>query len=114
GLLSSAVVFACESRDRFSALLGGFQAEYDPRTETETALVETMAICRWRQLRLWAMETSSLEHEMRNQHPQHAAENPPTRAALAFRTLSDESRSLDLYNRYETRYDRQFSRALTR
>jgi hypothetical protein len=46
-------------------------------------------------------------------------ENSPvdasTKAALAFQTLSDASRSLvNSINRYETRYDRQFNRALSR
>ena len=45
-------------------------------------------------------------------------ENSPvdasTKAALAFQTLSDASRSLELINRYETCYDRQFNRALSR
>ena len=38
----------------------------------------------------------------------------PTRAALAYRTLSDQSRWLDVFNRYEARFDRQLSRAIQR
>jgi hypothetical protein len=34
-----------------------------------------------------------------------------TPAALAFKSLSDNSRSLDLMNRYEARYERQYFRA---
>ena len=39
-------------------------------------------------------------------------EGPPSAAAIAFRSLADNSRSLDLVHRYETSYDRQFLRAL--
>jgi hypothetical protein len=53
-----------------------------------------------------------MEHEMRKRaEASDAPENPATRTALAFRTLSDDSRSLDLINRYESRYDRQYLRA---
>ena len=37
---------------------------------------------------------------------------PATRVARAFRSLADDSRTLDLLNRYETRFDRQFARSL--
>jgi hypothetical protein len=63
------------------------------------------------------MEKASMEHEMRRQ-PELSdssaldpSEHAATRAAIAFRTLSDDSRSLELINRYESRYDRQYLRA---
>ncbi|HWF11455.1 MAG TPA: hypothetical protein VG297_23465 [Bryobacteraceae bacterium] len=43
--------------------------------------------------------------------PALANENPATRGAIGFRGLSDDSRSLDLINRYDTRYERQYFRA---
>jgi hypothetical protein len=33
---------------------------------------------------------------------------------LAYRTLSGDARGLDIFSRYETRYDRQLSRAIQR
>jgi hypothetical protein len=74
------------------------------------ALVENLAVGRWRLLRLWAIERSTLKAEMDKHDP--AAMEPSARAALAFRALSDESRSLDLLNRYEARFDRQYARSL--
>jgi hypothetical protein len=59
---------------------------------------------------VWSIERSSLKIEMDKRDP--AENSPSTRAAMDFRTLSDESRSLDLLNRYETRYDRQIIRSL--
>ena len=73
-----------------------------------------MVMCRWRQMRLWVMRRSALNHEIRKQAAANQAEDKPTRAALAFRALTDETRSLENLSRYETRFDRQFSRALTR
>jgi hypothetical protein len=60
-----------------------------------------------------------LIHMPRNPQKQNAAiDTPeldaPTRAVSAFRTLSDESRLLDLMGRYESRFERQFNRALDR
>ena len=123
GILSRSVVLPdCESRKRFFALLESLNAELQPETGIESTLVENMAIARWRQMRLWTMETAGLTHQMRTQRP--SASNPaadpaieydsPTRAALAFRALSDQSRSLELMNRYETRFERQYARALDR
>jgi hypothetical protein len=76
-----------------------------------------MAVARWRQMRIWGMEKAAMEHEMRRQGEipnsiaLDPAEDAATRAAIAFRTLSDDSRSLELINRYESRYDRQYLRA---
>ena len=43
-----------------------------------------------------------------------AARDAPTRSAIAFRTLCDNSRTLDTFNRYETRFERQYLRSLDR
>jgi hypothetical protein len=118
GMLSTAtIVLKAESTDRFLELLAALFEEFDPQTPFEESLIENMAVARWRQMRVWGMEKASMEHEMRRQSgtPLSAALDPSeqaaTRAALAFRTLSDDSRSLELINRYEARYDRQYLRA---
>lgn len=114
GLLATHIVLDDESRENFAELAASLNDEFQPRTPSETALVENMTISRWRQMRLWSMEKAGLDHEIRKQADSLPEENAPTRTALAFRTLCDQSRSLDLINRYETRYDRQFSRAIQR
>src|SRR5438874_13365503 len=78
-----------------------------------------MAAAQWRQRRAWRMETAALNREMANYQSRAAAggeeiEDDTTCAAIAFRTLSDESRVLDLIIRCEGRFDRQFDRALDR
>ena len=112
GMLSDAVVLKDESPDLFSALLQSLLDELQPQTGIEASLVENMAVARWRQMRIWNLETVSMEDEMQKQSEQfNASEDPATRMARAFRTLSDDSRSLELINRYEARYDRQHLRA---
>jgi hypothetical protein len=110
GLVAHTVVLEEENLQAFTDLLTVYERRLQPQNEIETALVETIVVCRWRLLRLWSIERSSLKIEM----DKHDAgeKSPSIRAAIAFRTLSDDSRSLDLINRYETRYDRQISRSL--
>ncbi|MGA2713091.1 MAG: hypothetical protein ABSG41_08270 [Bryobacteraceae bacterium] len=112
GMLSGTIVLEGESKDRFRALLAALHEELQPRTPIETSLVENMAVARWRQMRIWGMEKAGMEHEMRRQaEASQSTEDTATRSALAFRALSDDSRSLELINRYESRYDRQYLRA---
>jgi hypothetical protein len=111
GLLAAATTLPGESEERLAALSEAFHQRLQPRDEIEVAYVESMIMCRWRLMRLWVLESAGMGHEIRRQSHMHESETEPVRAALALRTLSDESRSLDLMNRYETRFDRQFARA---
>jgi hypothetical protein len=117
GMLSTTIVLNGESTDRFLGLLAALLEEFQPQTPFEESLIENMAVARWRQMRIWGMEKAAMEHEMRKQpEMSHSttldpSEHAATRAAIAFRTLSDDSRSLELINRYESRYDRQYLRA---
>jgi hypothetical protein len=106
--LAQTVVLEGESKERFEQLHAGLLAEFQPRTPSETALVETMAIARWRYLRVLGVQKAGFDLEMARQ----PAASPIHRAAAAFKHLADNSRVLDLFHRYETSYDRQFTRAL--
>jgi hypothetical protein len=114
GLLSEAIVLDGESAERFTALHDSLIAELKPETPIECALVENLAVCRWRTMRVWILENAAVCHEIRKQAVANDSEDNPTQAALAYRTLSDETRWLDVFNRYESRFDRQFSRSLQR
>jgi hypothetical protein len=85
-ILARSVVLPCESRERFNELYNSLMAEIQPSTPTETLLVSRMTVAQWRQMRLWSLEKSILASE---------SGSFPERASL-----------------YETRYDRQFDRAL--
>ena len=107
GMLAQTVVLEGESQSRFIALLESLMAEYSPVSESEVSLVEAMAVAQWRRLRVWAIEKCHFVREMAR-HPG----SPPMRAAVAFRELSDSSRSLDVISRYESRFERQYASAL--
>jgi hypothetical protein len=111
GMLADAIVIEGEAADRLAALSEAFHRQLQPRDEVELAYVENMIMCRWRQIRLWELESANMGYEIRKQAHAHESETKRTRAALAFRSLSDESRSLELMNRYETRFARQFIRS---
>ena len=114
GMLAGAVVLTDEELEHFNAELALLEDELQPRTPIEFNFVRIMAVASWRQTRLWCLEREQFEHEIRKQLDAPGGEDlpPVARAARAFRALSDESRSLELLNRYEARYDRQYQRAL--
>jgi hypothetical protein len=118
GMLSCATVLKGESTDRFLSLLAGLYEEFQPQTPFEESLVENMAAARWRQLRIWGLEKASLDCEMQRQAElpgslsiSISTEDTATRASRAFRRLSDDSHSLELIHRYDSRYERQYYRA---
>ena len=109
-LLSKTILLENERPEAFADLLAGLTGEFNPQTATQRALVETMAVSRWRQMRIWAVERATLQSAMEAHDPNTT--DGATRAALAFRSLADDSRTLDVLSRYETRFDRQFARSL--
>jgi hypothetical protein len=112
GFNSKRVVLPGESQEEFDELLASYLEEHQPETPTERTLIENMAIARWRQQRAWTLETAGLTNEMRR--PRYIeGEEVEIQAFVAFRTLTDDSRALELLNRYETRSERQFRAALT-
>ena len=122
GMLTNSVLLPGESEERFSQMSANFDNELAPQSETEQALVDMMTTARWRQMRLWGIERAAINQEMLDQLAKtslldaasQSSVDLPTRAALAFRSLADNSRSLDLINRYETANSRLFFRAMQR
>jgi hypothetical protein len=112
GVYTKTIVIEGEEGRCFHALLVSLRAQLQPRTFIEEELVEDLAIYRWKQKRLLSMETASLSHKIRGQAAQSVAESPAIRAVQAFGDLSHDSRALELMNRYELRFARQFNRTL--
>lgn len=111
GLLAHTIVLKDENIQAFTDLLAELEHEFHPQSGTERALVHNMAAGRWRLIRILAIERATLQIEMEKHDP---GEQPPsTRAAISFRTLSDDSNCLQLLGRYEARYERQFTRSLS-
>jgi hypothetical protein len=111
GLLARTIVLKGESYRRFSTLLNRLRGEFQPEGPVESALVDTIAACCWRRMRLWSLEKAAINHEVQNSA---IISDPPTQVALAWRNLSDTGRSLDLLSRYEGRLDSQYDRAVRR
>ncbi len=108
--LSSCIVLKAESTPLFDELMNSLIDEFQPRTANETALVETMAVARWKLTRNWIFHTALLQLETDKQD--HTVFNAPVINALAFKSLADSSHSLHLLHRYEVSLDHQYSRAL--
>src|SRR5580700_663711 len=64
GLLAGTVVLEEEAEDRFVALLAEYMDDHQPRNATEISLIETMAVARWRQLRVWGAQKTALDRDM--------------------------------------------------
>ena len=114
GTVCKAIVVEGEDCARFAALLASLRADIEPRNAIEDGIVEDLAACRWRHRRVLAMETACLTREVRRQDPETAAEAPAIRVARAIGSLAAQSRTLELINLYEQRYDRQYTRILRR
>jgi hypothetical protein len=115
GILAEAIVLDCESAGCFSELLSAMQEELQPASSIESRFVETMALAEWRRLRLICIEKEQITIEIRKQEDAdlNTSEVSPLHfVALAYRALNDESRASERQNRYETRHDRQYQRAL--
>src|SRR5579859_3236268 len=63
GLLAKAVVLNDEHSPRFLELLTELIVEHIPVTPTENMLVETIAVARWRQYRVWEMQKVALDRD---------------------------------------------------
>jgi hypothetical protein len=110
GLLSSCIVLKAEYVPVFDALMNSLIEEFQPQSENELALLESMAVARWKLTRNWTLHTALLELETVKQDPNLGSD--PIITALAFKSLADSSNSLQLLHRYEISLDRQYSRAL--
>src|SRR5579862_6320671 len=85
GMVSQTVVLEGESQDRFIDLLTSLTAQLKPRSDAEAAIVETMAIARWKQMRIWGIQKAGFDLEMaRLISPCNL---PPARAYMVFKNL---------------------------
>ena len=116
GLTAEAIVLDGESADAFNQHWLEFIDEHRPHTKTEHELVQRMAVSSWRLHRNYAREAAIIKLRMIEQaasiDSRYPGATPADRSALAFRSLADDARSLDLLNRYETRDRRAFDQAL--
>jgi len=108
GLLAQTVVLEKESAARFQKLRADLMDEYQPRTASQVALVETMAVTRWRQLRVWREQKTALERDLAALGPRLSRQ---TRKMLALPGAESFFCRQPVLLRYEAAFERQFNRA---
>jgi len=115
GLYSASVVLPTESREQYDQMLDAYIRQLQPEGPVELDLVEEMAAAKWRQRRLWAVETDLFEEEMNQTKAQldddEIEYTPITPLTQAYDNLSQRS-ALQLLVRHEARLERAYSRAL--
>src|ERR1700674_2664301 len=103
-------ILQCESAEEYKEFLAERIAIHQPVTAPEKELVNQMAIARWRIRRFVAAEAVLFDCEMiRNEaavNKEFATTDADVHIAMAIRSLADESRTLSLMSRYESRHQR--------
>jgi hypothetical protein len=59
--------------------------EYQPSTQTQMTLVETMVVARWREMRVWGAQKTSIDRDIALRDP--AVGPAPVRALFALRSV---------------------------
>ena len=116
GLTSKMIVLSNESQEKFDEFHQTYIDTFQPVNCVEMDLVDQMVASQWRLRRIWFMQTAALDLKMDRQEPEIAKAfnkiDQPTRLTVAFSTLANEEKSLDLLLRYETTYTRLYQRAI--
>jgi hypothetical protein len=110
------ILLDCEDPDEFEEAFNKLLGIHAPATPAENDIVEEMVAARWRIRRMWTIETNLFNVEILTQQSnpsisEAATPGPGIHLAMAYRALSDDSRSLALASRYEARLQRLYDRA---
>jgi hypothetical protein len=115
GLTAKTLVLSNESQEKFDELLEGYIAKFKPRDPVEHDLVTETVAARWRLQRIWLIQTAALDFQMDSMEAEidqkFASLIEPMRLSLAFTTMANEQRSLQLLLRYESTYRRMYNQA---
>jgi len=107
---SNTLLLACEDPGDLDRMLEKYNAMYKPTTLEEHDLVAEMCSARWRIRRATGIETALIDCEMVTEEPKlkqkFATVDTGMVLSAAFRSLADESHSMDLLTRYESRLRR--------
>ena len=111
------IVLTNESHPQFDELHSTYIETFQPVNRVEMDLIDQMVASQWRLRRIWFMQTAALDLKMDQQDAEIAKKftqiDQPTRLTVAFTTLANEEKSLDLLLRYETTYTRLHQRAMS-
>jgi hypothetical protein len=116
GLFAQTLVLTNESQPQFNQMLQSYIDRFKPADEVEMNLVDEMVAARWRQQRTWMIQTATLELQMDKQEQQIEETmlmcTEPTRIGIAFTTMANDEKTLELLIRYETTFSRMHDRAM--
>jgi hypothetical protein len=113
--MAETLVLTNESKEKFDQLMQDYIDRFHPKDNVEMGLINEMVAARWRQQRLWMVQSASLDLEQDRLH-YHIEEtmlecSEPTRISIAFNSLAKDN-GMDLLMRYETSYSRMHDRAM--
>jgi hypothetical protein len=111
GLTAETIVLKGESEADFTNLLGSLEAEHDPVTPTEEALVVQLAMATWRLRRLYHQEAGFYTCQLQSLVGMQKDLNLDDAGRMGHAAAWSES-TLTLFNRQEGRLERTFYRAL--
>src|SRR5712672_2677068 len=111
GLTAETIVLKGESEADFTNLLGSLEAEHDPVTPTEEALVVQLAMATWRLRRLYHVEGGFYTFKMKDTVESRKIRNLDDASQLGL-VADFGAKTLDIFNRQEARMERSFYRAL--
>ena len=112
--LTSNVILTEEDPREFQHLIDIWTAELKPESTAQRTLVRKLALAEFRLQRTVALNTNMLDYETDTRAQKHFEAWPTlTRTAviaLSFRDANEEHRAFEILRRYETQFDRAFSR----
>jgi hypothetical protein len=114
GLTAQTLVLPNEDPGEYRQMLDSYIQHFQPVGRIELDLIQEMAAAKWRQERLWAVETEFLAQKMQELAARLDADYPAqeiARLTLAFRSLAATD-CLSSISRTESRLERAYSRAL--
>ena len=111
GLTAETIVLKGESEADFTAMLDNFEAEHDPTTPTEEALVVQLALATWRLRRLYHQEAGLYTYQIKSL-ADIGKELKLDDAGQMARAAGWGEKTLTLFHRQEGRLERTFYRAL--
>jgi len=116
GLTSRTLVLSNEVPEKFNLLMQSYVEKFRPQDGVEMNLVNEMVAARWRQQRIWLIQTAAIElqmelHEEQPDNP-NAGVGEAYRISLAFTAMANNEKNLDMLIRYETAFSRMHDRAM--
>jgi len=111
GLTAQTLVLKGESESDFTALLDSYEAEHQPATPTEEALVLQLAMATWRLRRLYHAEAGFYTYKLKDTADRAASDKLDASAHLGLVTDWSQS-TMATFTRQESRLERTFYRAL--